>query len=51
MLMARLRAPRPIRSFAYFVPEILNPGYLEVKQSADYIRYLRKKLEALQSQP
>jgi len=50
MLMARLRAPSKIRSFGYFVPEILNPGYLGVRQSADYIRYLWKKLE-LQSQP
>jgi len=48
MLMARLRAPGPIHSFAYFVSEILNPSYLKVKGRADYIRYLRRKVDALQ---
>ncbi|GEM_PF-4043762 len=44
MMMAALRAPRPIRSFAYFVPEILNPDYQRVRSSAEYMRYLRYKL-------
>lgn len=44
MLMAALRAPRPIRSFAYFVPEILNPDYRQMKAPAEYTQYLRRKL-------
>lgn len=48
MLMARLRAKTPIRSLAYFVPEILNPDYARVKTQDHYLRYLWRKFEAKQ---
>ncbi|MBI4467991.1 MAG: hypothetical protein HY650_01575, partial [Acidobacteria bacterium] len=46
MLVASLRAPRPIRSFAYFVSEIQNPEHGKLKSTHEYITYLRMKLAA-----
>jgi hypothetical protein len=46
-LVARLRARRPIRSFAYFVPEILNRDYDAIKAPEYYLRYLWGKFEAM----
>lgn len=47
MLMAALRARTAVRSFAYFVPEILTPDYAVVKAPDQYLRYLWRKFEAL----
>jgi hypothetical protein len=47
MLVARLRARRPIRSFAYFVPEILNRDYDAIKAPGYYLRSLWRKFEAI----